>query len=61
MMKRKKNLVEDSATLIALSDPPEQTYGSMEVLRIACYPGLGKKKMQLVYKKHQRSQREEAN
>ncbi|XP_067221688.1 anoctamin-7 [Chanodichthys erythropterus] len=30
MMKRKKNLVEDNATLIALSDQPEQTYGSME-------------------------------
>ncbi|XP_016362673.1 anoctamin-7 [Sinocyclocheilus anshuiensis] len=31
MMKRKKNLVEDSSTLIALSDHPEQTYGSMEM------------------------------
>ncbi|XP_067307687.1 anoctamin-7 [Pseudorasbora parva] len=30
MMKRKKSLVEDSATLIALSDHPEQTYGSMK-------------------------------
>ncbi|KAA0702300.1 Anoctamin-7 Dresden transmembrane protein of the prostate [Triplophysa tibetana] len=30
-MKRKKNLVEDNATLIALSDQPEQTYGSMEM------------------------------
>ncbi|CAM4556395.1 unnamed protein product [Leuciscus chuanchicus] len=30
MMKRKKNLVEDSATLITLSDQPEQTYGSVE-------------------------------
>uniref|UniRef100_A0A9J7YM29 Anoctamin n=1 Tax=Cyprinus carpio carpio TaxID=630221 RepID=A0A9J7YM29_CYPCA len=31
MMKRKKNLVEDSSTLIALSDHPEQTYGSLEM------------------------------
>uniref|UniRef100_A0A8C2BRC8 Anoctamin n=1 Tax=Cyprinus carpio TaxID=7962 RepID=A0A8C2BRC8_CYPCA len=31
MMKRKKNLVEDSSTLIALSDHPEQTYGSLEI------------------------------
>ncbi|XP_057207186.1 anoctamin-7 isoform X1 [Triplophysa rosa] len=30
-MKRKKNLVEDNATLIALSDQPEQTYGSMKM------------------------------
>ncbi|KAK7156864.1 hypothetical protein R3I94_006798 [Phoxinus phoxinus] len=30
MMKRKKNTVEDSATLITLSDHPEQTYGSVE-------------------------------
>ncbi|XP_056330037.1 anoctamin-7 [Danio aesculapii] len=30
MMKKKKSLVEDSATLIALSDHPEQTYGSIE-------------------------------
>ncbi|XP_051535730.1 anoctamin-7 [Myxocyprinus asiaticus] len=30
-MKRKKNLVEDSTTLFALSDHPEQTYGSTEM------------------------------
>lgn len=60
MMKRKKNLVEDNDTLIALSDQPEQTYGSMEVL---VFPVIlvWKKKMQLVYKNHQWSQREEAN
>ncbi|KAL1260078.1 hypothetical protein QQF64_007905 [Cirrhinus molitorella] len=34
-MKRKKNLVEDSATLIALSDHPDQTYGSMEACAAA--------------------------
>ncbi|XP_051963446.1 anoctamin-7-like [Xyrauchen texanus] len=31
MMKIKKNLVEDSTTLITLSDHPEQTYGSTEM------------------------------
>uniref|UniRef100_A0A673H5F9 Anoctamin n=1 Tax=Sinocyclocheilus rhinocerous TaxID=307959 RepID=A0A673H5F9_9TELE len=36
-MKRKKNLVEDSTTLIALSDHPEQTYGSMEVHNCLCF------------------------
>ncbi|XP_073673521.1 anoctamin-7 [Garra rufa] len=35
MMKRKKNSVEDSATLIALSDHPDQTYGSMEACAAA--------------------------
>uniref|UniRef100_A0A8C2GN52 Anoctamin n=1 Tax=Cyprinus carpio TaxID=7962 RepID=A0A8C2GN52_CYPCA len=34
-MKRKKNSVEDSTTLIALSDHPEQIYGSMETCAAA--------------------------
>ncbi|XP_026138664.1 anoctamin-7-like [Carassius auratus] len=35
MMKRKKNIVEDNATLISLSDHPEQAYGSMETCAAA--------------------------
>jgi len=51
--------MEDSATLITLSDHPEKTYGSVEVLELSVI--LSWKKVQVVYKIHQRSQREEAN